>query len=165
MKTITKTELKNILAQHQLWVETNSVQGTLADLDSANLTGADLRCANLTCANLTGANLTDANLEGANLWGANLEGANLTDANLWGANLWGANLTGTILEKNKTETPPEVVLVKQELNIRSEFEALAKKHGMKVASLTLELLLFNPLTSEPTKGKVRTWKRRITSGE
>ena len=149
MKTITKTELKNILAQHQLWVETNSVQGTLADLDSANLTGA---------------NLTDANLEGANLWGANLEGANLTDANLWGANLWGANLTGTILEKNKTETPPEVVLVKQELNIRSEFEALAKKHGMKVASLTLELLLFNPLTSEPTKGKVRTWKRR-TSGE
>ena len=80
MKTITKTELKNILAQHQLWVETNSVQGTLADLDSANLTGADLRCANLTCANLTGANLTDANLEGANLWGANLEGANLTGA-------------------------------------------------------------------------------------
>ena len=115
MKTITETELQIILASHKFWVETKGKQGT-----RANLTGA----------NLFGANLYDASLKDANLWGANLTGANLE----------GANLTGTILEKNKTETPPEVVLVKQELNIRSEFEALAKKHGMKVASLTLELL-------------------------
>ena len=135
MKTITETELQIILASHKFWVETKGKQGTRADLFRANLTGADLRCANLTGANLTDANLTDANLFGASLKDANLEGANLFDAFLEGA-----NLTGTILEKNKTETPPEVVLVKQELNIRSEIEAIAKKHGMKVASLTLELL-------------------------
>lgn len=42
MKTITATELKSILAEHQLWFETNSVQGTLADLTCANLTNTVL---------------------------------------------------------------------------------------------------------------------------
>ena len=43
MKMITATELKSILAEHKLWVETYRVQGT-----RANLTGANLRDANLT---------------------------------------------------------------------------------------------------------------------
>jgi hypothetical protein len=127
MKKITATELKSIVDQHKLWLDGN---GGIR----ANLTGANLEGANLGGANLWGANLSDANL-----YGANLTGANLTGADLEFAKLKDADLTGTILEK-KAEKPPEVVLVKQELNIRSEFEALAKKHGMKVASLTLELL-------------------------
>ena len=112
MKTINTTELKSILDQHRLWVETNRVQGARADLTYADLTCAYLTYAELTYANLkgaylTGADLTGANLEDASLTGANLTGALLTRANLWnaslrdanlhGANLHGANLTGANL--------------------------------------------------------------------
>jgi uncharacterized protein YjbI with pentapeptide repeats len=92
MKTITATELKSILDQHQLWIETKGKQG-----QDANLEGANLWRANLQGANLRGANLGGANLGGANLQGANLTGANLICANLRGANLRGANLTGAKL--------------------------------------------------------------------
>lgn len=164
MKTITQGELKRILGNHKLWLETQSLGGKRADLSDvdflhSNLVGANLQGANLENADMRYANLTDANLYGANLTDAKLIGANLTDANLFCANLQGADFTnaklqgadfrgadlchtifnGTILEKKK-EVCPETTPVNQELNIRTEFEALAKKHGMKVASLTLELL-------------------------
>ena len=80
------SELKEILDQHKLWLETNWVHGQRANLTGANLTGAYLNGANLTGANLTGANLTGANLRGADLNGANLNGANLNGANLKDAN-------------------------------------------------------------------------------
>jgi fructose-specific phosphotransferase system component IIB len=109
MKTITATELKSILDQHQLWIETNGKEGVCA-------------------------NLTDANLAGANLRYAILTGAKLTDANLTGA-----NLTGTILDK-KAEKKAEIASVKPESSIRSEIEAIAKKHGMKIDSIALSFL-------------------------
>ena len=149
MKKITATKLKNILASHKLWVETKGKEGVCANLSDADLEGANLRDANLTDADLggaylRGANLNDAkltvaDLKGANLQGANLQGADLKGANLQGAYLEGANLTGTILEK-KAEKQPEVVSVKAESTIRSEFEALAKKHGMKIESMTFSLI-------------------------
>jgi uncharacterized protein YjbI with pentapeptide repeats len=164
MKTITHHELKRMLVNHELWLKTHSLGGKRADLSNtrlqdlslggvnlqgADLENADMRYTNLIGANLYGANLTDANLIGANLtdanlFCANLRGADFTNAKLQGADLRGAdlchtNFNGTILEKKK-EVCPETSPIKQELNIRSEFEALAKKHGMKVASLTLELL-------------------------
>ena len=89
MKTITETELKNILAEHKLWLAGKG--GNCADL-----TGVDLRGANLEGAILTDANLHRANLTGANLYGADLYDANLKGANLKGAYLLGANLTGAI---------------------------------------------------------------------
>jgi hypothetical protein len=73
------SELKEILDQHKLWIETNGVQGTRADLHSANLTGANLTGANLYCAEFRGANLEGANLRGAYLHRANLTGAILPD--------------------------------------------------------------------------------------
>jgi len=104
MKTITATELKNVLAEHKFWLESNGKQGTRADL-----TDADLLYANLLYANLTD-----------------------------------AILTGTILEKDKAEKKAEkrseVASVKPESSIRSEIEAIAKKHGFKIVSLGLELL-------------------------
>ena len=119
MKKITEEELKTILEQHKLWLDSNETEGKRADLTDADLSYANLRCADLTGANLTGANLTRAILTnsvltnsvltGANLFytyltGANLRGANLTDvcleyANLYGANLRGANLTGADLRR------------------------------------------------------------------
>ena len=105
-------ELKEILEQHRLWIESNFVQGKCADLEGArlegarlegadlyyaNLKGANLECANLNDANLKGADLGDANLNCASLYRANLRGANLANASLYGANLRGANLTGANL--------------------------------------------------------------------
>ena len=114
MKTITATELKNILAEHKFWLESNGKQETRADL-------------------------TDADLHGANLMGADL-----LYANLLYANLKDAILTGTILEKDKAEKKAEkrseVASVKPESSIRSEIEAITKKHGFKIVSLGLELL-------------------------
>ena len=97
------SELKEILDQHQLWIESNGVQGKCADLedarlDGANLINADLEGAILCIADLTGANLTGAKLTGANLYGANLSDASLTGANLSGANLGYANLGYANLE-------------------------------------------------------------------
>ena len=96
------SELKEILEQHKLWIETNKAQGKRANLKDANLVdanlgGAYLERANLIGANLRKANLKDANLTGADLTVANLSGANLTGADLTRAFLRGANLTNTIL--------------------------------------------------------------------
>jgi len=123
MKKITETELKSILDQHKLW-----------------LYGRGGKRANLYFANLEGANLEGANLRGANLGGANLTRANLAGANLGGANLVGAYLTYTIIEKNKTEKQPDVSSVKSESTIRSEIEAIAKKHGLQITCLEFKMI-------------------------
>ena len=98
-----QSKLKEILDQHQLWTESNGVQGKCADLedarlDGANLINADLEGAILCIANLRFAYLNGAKLTGANLYGANLEFANLSGANLEFANLGYANLIGASLE-------------------------------------------------------------------
>ena len=79
------SELNKTLERHQLWIETNGVQGKLAVLTGenlcyANLYGADLRDADLSDADLNCANLSYADFGGANLNGANLNGANLSNA-------------------------------------------------------------------------------------
>ena len=103
MKKITKKELKTILEQHTLWLDSNEEEGKRADLTGADLSGAnltraylkftDLTFADLTCVNLSGAYLIGADLTGADLTSADLTGANLTSANLSGANLTSANLS------------------------------------------------------------------------
>ena len=116
MKKISKTELKSILDQHRLWVETKGKQGVCANLECANLRGA----------NLSGANLHHAKLEGANLEGANLVDANLKDANLIGANLRGADLTGTILDPSRINNPAGS-------SFSQELQKLLDKYGLKLA--------------------------------
>ena len=102
------SKLKQVLDQHKLWLETNGVQGTRANLRGANLEGANLEGANLEGANLSGedlryANLTGADLRHVNLYYANLTGAILRDAKLNGANLYNADLRGAILEDANLE--------------------------------------------------------------
>ena len=98
------SKLNEILDQHRLWIETNGMQGTSANLINADLTGATLEFARLHGANLYGANLYGANLTGAFLTGATLTSAklintDLQDANLRGANLYGASLYGAKLNR------------------------------------------------------------------
>ena len=61
-----KTELKTILEQHKLWLDSNSGK-------RANLQDADLQHADLRYANLQGADLKYADLQGADLQGADLD--------------------------------------------------------------------------------------------
>ena len=90
-------ELKEIIANHKKWVETNGKEGTRADLRKAILQEADLHGVNLQSADLEGAHLSVADLMGTNLRLANLKRADLwmadlKDAILQGAELQGANL-------------------------------------------------------------------------
>ena len=138
MKTMTATELKQILDSHSLWIRTLGAEGARANLKGENLEGANLKGANLVGANLKGANLEGANLtyasfEGANLYGANLKGANLVGANLEGANLELANLAGAILEKKETT-------VSSESNLRGKLDELAKSLGFEIVSLKVQKL-------------------------
>ena len=81
---MTPEQLKEVLAQHTLWLDTDGKEG-----EKAYLACADLNEAYLACADLNEANLERANLNEANLIRANLEGANLYKAKLKGAVLWG----------------------------------------------------------------------------
>ncbi|WP_227658625.1 pentapeptide repeat-containing protein [Hafnia alvei] len=90
-------DLRKILDEHKIWIESFRENGLRAYLCGADLRGANLRDANLRGANLRDANLRGANLRGANLRDANLCGANLRDANLCGADLCGADLRGANL--------------------------------------------------------------------
>lgn len=109
-----KNKIKEILKQHQLWLNNNGgkradlhgVDLRNADLHEANLRGANLRNADLRNVNLCGADLREADLHSADLSGADLSWANLcyTDlsyANLYGANLLDAYLYGAILNNVK----------------------------------------------------------------
>ncbi|HGJ5868468.1 pentapeptide repeat-containing protein [Arsenophonus nasoniae] len=65
-------ELRKILDEHKVWVDSMGKNGRKANLSGANLIRADLQ---------------GANLQGADLWGADLQGADLQGANLQGADL------------------------------------------------------------------------------
>jgi len=99
-----QSELKAILEDHKLWIQSAGVQGTRANLQGVNLRGANLLDANLWDADLRGANLQGANLQGANLRCADLQGVNLQGVNLQGANLVDVNLEGAYLVGAKFST-------------------------------------------------------------
>jgi uncharacterized protein YjbI with pentapeptide repeats len=93
-----KVVLKEVLAAHRTWVETEGKQGARANLRNAALQEADLHDANLKDADLEGAHLSVADLMRANLSCANLRRADfwmadMKDTNLHGADLQGANLS------------------------------------------------------------------------
>jgi uncharacterized protein YjbI with pentapeptide repeats len=107
-REVSQEELKQILAAHQKWIESDGKEGNQADLIKANLEKADLFQANLQEADLMGANLQGADLLVANLQKANLAGAQLQGANLNGANLRGAELKHTNLEGAESLTQEQL---------------------------------------------------------
>ncbi len=113
LRQVSEDKLKEILAKHEKWLESDGKEGEQADLQSvdlrealligANLREADLSSANLQKANLAKANLQEAeliktNLREANLHGANLQKAALIRADLHGTHLFRANLQGAGLQ-------------------------------------------------------------------
>ena len=93
MKKITEEELKTILEQHNLWLDSDGEKGKRANLTDMDLSYMDLSIMNLTRVDFTNANLSHANLRCANLYRAILRRADLTRADLTNVNLYHANLT------------------------------------------------------------------------
>jgi uncharacterized protein YjbI with pentapeptide repeats len=77
-----KVILKEILAAHQIWLDTEGREGT-----QANLKDADLEGASLSVADLMRANLRRANLRNADFWMADMKDTVLQGTDLQGANL------------------------------------------------------------------------------
>jgi hypothetical protein len=69
--------IKKVLSDHKLWLETYGKEGMRADLSGANLSGADLSGADLHGADLHGADLSKADLSKADLRWASLQWANI----------------------------------------------------------------------------------------
>ena len=85
-----RMNIKKILDEHKLWLDTGGKEGARANLGGANLRGAVFHGANLSDAYLGGANFSGVNLRYANLGGADLRGANLRYADLQGTVFYGA---------------------------------------------------------------------------
>jgi len=112
---MTNKELKEILDQHQIWLEDRS-KGKRADLRRVDFSGVDLSGVNLSRAdlrraNFSGANLVEANLSGAILRGVNLQGVDLQGVDLRYVYIGRANLFGADLTKIKDYKTTEVYLV------------------------------------------------------
>ena len=60
-------ELKDIIDNHKLWLDSSNNTGEKADLRRADLNGFDLRGVNLSGADLSKVDLRGANLKGADL--------------------------------------------------------------------------------------------------
>lgn len=71
-KTRTREDLEKILSDHNLWLTSNGLKGSRADLSNADLTSVDLRGVDLRGAELSGVILVHANLQFGKLAFANL---------------------------------------------------------------------------------------------
>jgi uncharacterized protein YjbI with pentapeptide repeats len=98
LRKISPEDLKRILEEHRLWLESNGKDGKKAGLSRTDLTGVDLSNADLSKANLLKANLLKANLSGAKLTGVDLRLANLSEASMMKTRLEWANLTGAVIQ-------------------------------------------------------------------
>ena len=90
-------DIKKVLEQHKIWIDSLCKDGEEADLRQANLRAADLRKVNLSNANLSNANLRFASLREGDLRYANLREADLSCSDLISVNLLGANLNNADL--------------------------------------------------------------------
>src|ERR1700686_2000919 len=103
VRVLSPDEIKRLLAEHRLYLETEYHQGHRANFSSADLTGRDfsglnLRGIKMDRAVLRGADFTGAHLQSANLVGALAEQACFDRADLSRARLSGANLVSASLD-------------------------------------------------------------------
>jgi hypothetical protein len=109
MKKFSKKEIDEILHNHKLWVNSEGLEGELADFSYSNLSGNIFpKGTFLQKANFTGANLKSTSFKSAYLQYAKFQDASLRDADFSGSNLYGANflasdLCNTDLEKANLE--------------------------------------------------------------
>src|SRR5260370_41420423 len=102
VRVLSHDEMERMLAEHQLYLETEYHQGHRANFASVDLAGRDfsglnLRGIKMDRAVLSGADFTVAHLQSANLIGAILVAASFDRADLSRARLSGSNLVSSIL--------------------------------------------------------------------
>src|SRR5712672_3096712 len=103
VRVLSPDEIERLLAEHQLYLETEYHEGHRANFSSTDLAGRDfsglnLRGVKMDRAVLRGADFTGANLQSANLNGAILQEARFDRADLSRARLSGANLVSASIE-------------------------------------------------------------------
>ena len=79
--------LEEVLATHELWVNSRGQDGKRAELKAADLSARDLANAQLTSADLRGADFSSSDLSEAQMHGADLREADMVGTVLSGANL------------------------------------------------------------------------------
>jgi uncharacterized protein YjbI with pentapeptide repeats len=95
-------QLRQIVDDHQAWLESGGEKGVKADLSHAEIEGALWR-ADLREADLSHASLRGVDLDHAQLQRANLRHADMTDASLWQADLRDADLRSASLRGAKLD--------------------------------------------------------------
>ena len=91
--------LAQVLAWHNIWLETDGQEGRRADLSDTEFRGAVLCGANFEKVVLSRADFTDADLRNANLRDAILHEAVFDGSDLRGVDATGADLTGVTMRK------------------------------------------------------------------
>lgn len=81
-KKLKEEKLREILAQHRLWVKSCGRYGEKANFSNVDLSGANLSNSDLSYANLSNSDLSGANLHGSNLHCTNFYCANLHDVDI-----------------------------------------------------------------------------------
>ena len=87
LRIITEKDLKNIIEEHKIWLESKGKYGKRASLRSTNLYKADLKGCNLAYADLQEAYLCGTQFDDACLIGANIKFAVAFTAYFDGADL------------------------------------------------------------------------------
>ena len=127
MRKVPPEELKKILADHKLWLETDGKKGKRANLERTELQEADLQGVNLERAELQEADLQGTVLLNAKLQGADLREADLRSAFLQRANFQKADLSAVNLQ--------EANLFKANLQKANLFKADLQKTDLRLANL------------------------------
>lgn len=102
-RTPSQEQLRSILEQHLLWINSDRRAGRRADFSATDLSGVDLSKTVLASANFRGAVLDRTNLAGAMLAAADFQDAALSRTDLAGADLRGADFRGANLDNVRDE--------------------------------------------------------------
>ena len=92
--------LADVLALHEIWLESDGQEGSRADLSGRKFPGAVLCGVNFERANLRTADFTCADLRNANLRSTDLRGAVFDGTDLQGADFSGSDLTDISLRRS-----------------------------------------------------------------
>ena len=128
LRKITQEELNKILEEHQLWLDSDGIDGHQANLSHMDLKHIDLSYANLEYADLSFSDLRHINLSNANLRYTDLKYVDLRGASLFGVDLRLADLNHADLEDVSFRNA----------NLRSVDMAYANLKNIKLNFINLE---------------------------
>lgn len=140
-----RTDLDEIVREHQQWLRTGKLQGRRCDLHRAKLGGVDLSSQDLSDANLAGADLSDAKLHGTIL-----DNADLSEAKLNGTLVIASKLRAALLNRASLEN---ALLGEADLESADLFGATLG--GVDLSGTNLSGSIFEPAQSPSLNSVVK----------